>query len=64
MIIGGEERIVSIDNQPKYTALYELESPDILASDGWRGSVDKGRWPEAVRPFTTNRDHFLLEALD
>ena len=64
MIIGGEERIVSVDDQPKYTAMYELTSPDILASDGWRESVDKGRWPELVRPFTTNRNHFLLESTD
>lgn len=64
MIIGGEKRTMEIGNQPKYTAMYELESPEVLVSDGWAGSVDEGRWPGEVRPHTTNRQHSLLERLE
>ena len=64
MIIGGEERTIEISGQPKYTAMYELESPDVLVSDGWAAGVDDGRWPGEVRPYTTNRRHVLMERLD
>ena len=64
MIIGGEERTIEISGQPKYTAMYELESPEVLVSDGWANSVDDGRWPGEVRPYTTNRRHVLMERLD
>lgn len=64
MIIGGEERTIEISGQPKYTAMYELESPDVLVSDGWAHGVDDGRWPGEVRPYTTNRRHVLMERLD
>ena len=64
MIIGGEERTMEIGNQPKYTAMYELESPEVLVSAGWAGSVDEGRWPGEVRPYTTNSSHGLMERLD
>ena len=64
MIIGGEEVTMEVSDQPTYTAMYELESPDVLVSDGWANSVDEGRWPGEVRPFTTNRIHTLMERLD
>ena len=59
MIIGGEKRTIVMENQPKYTALYELESADILVSEGWANAVDAGRWPGEVRPNTSNRRHVL-----
>ena len=59
MIIGGERRTMVVENEPKYTALYELESPDVLVSEKWAEAVDKGRWPDEVRPYTKNRRHVL-----
>ena len=59
MIIGGERKTIVMENQPKYTALYELESADVLVSEGWANAVDAGRWPGEVRPFTSNRRHVL-----
>jgi hypothetical protein len=64
MVIGGEEVTMDVSEQPSYTAMYELESPEVLVSDGWAGSVDAGRWPGDVRPYTTNRSHTLMERLD
>jgi len=59
MIIGGERRTIVVENEPRYSALYELESPEVLTSDAWAGAVDRGRWPGQVRPFTRNRRHVL-----
>ena len=59
MIIGGETRTIVIENEPKYQALYELESPDVLTSQAWGDAVDSGRWPDLVRPYTKNRRHTL-----
>ena len=61
MSIGGETRTIRVENQPEYAALYELESPDVLTSDAWASAVERGRWPEQVRPYTRNRRHLLLK---
>ena len=63
MILGGERRTIVIENEPKYSALYEIESPDVLTSDAWAEAVDKGRWADEVRPFTSNRRHVLRQLL-
>ena len=63
MIIGGQRRTIVVEDQPKYGALYELESPEVLTSDAWAGAVDRGRWPEQVRPYTKNRRHVLLQRI-
>jgi hypothetical protein len=58
--IGGETRTVTPDGQPRFHAMYEIESPEVLTSAAWSEAVELGRWPEQVRPFTTNRRHTLL----
>lgn len=44
---------------PAYLAIYEIESPDVIKSPAWAAAVEKGRWADEVRPFTTNRDHAM-----
>ena len=61
MIMGGETRTIVVKNEPKHHALYELDSPNVLTSADWGEAVDQGRWPENVRPFTSNRRHTLLK---
>ena len=61
MIIGGERKTIEIANEPRYTALYEIEGPEVLVSDAWAKAVDQGRWPGQVRPFTSNRRHLMPE---
>ena len=61
MVIGGERRTIVIENEPRYQALYELESPEVLTSPAWAAAVDRGRWPSHVRPYTKNRRHVLYE---
>ena len=63
MIIGGERRTIVVEAEPKYSALYEIESPEVLTSDAWAKAVDQGRWPDQVRPFTKNRRHVLYRRL-
>jgi hypothetical protein len=64
MIIGGERKTVVFDDEPRYHALYELESPDVLTSEAWGKAVDQGRWPGQVRPYTTRRRHVIYRRID
>lgn len=63
MIIGGEARTIRPEGIPRYHALYEVTSPEVLVSEPWTAAVDRGRWPTEVRPYTLNRRHLLLERL-
>ena len=64
MNIGGERKTIEIPNEPTYTAIYELESPDVLTSAAWDQAVEEGRWPSQVRPHTKNRRHVLLKIME
>lgn len=46
---------------PAYTAIYEIDHPDVLASPAWAEAVEKGRWASEVRPHTRNRSHAVYE---
>ena len=59
MSIGGELKTIVVEGEPKYSALYELESAEVLTSAAWAAAVEKGRWPAQVRPHTRNRRHIL-----
>ncbi len=59
MRIAGERRTIVVENEPRYSALYELEGPEVLTSDAWAKAVERGRWPDHVRPYTRNRRHVL-----
>ena len=57
LAIVGELRTIVLDNEPRYTALYEVESPDVISSDAWMEASESGRWPAEVRPYTSNKRH-------
>ncbi len=63
MIIGGELKNIVAEGEPKYSALYELESSEVLTSPAWAAAVEQGRWPGQVRPFTRNRRHTLRKVM-
>jgi hypothetical protein len=63
MSIGGEKKTIAAEGEPRYSALYELESAEVLTSDAWAKAVEAGRWPSQVRPFTRNRRHVLRKLL-
>lgn len=60
VLIGGELRNVAAESEPKYHAMYEIESPEVLTTTAWGDAVERGRWPGQVRPYTRNRRHMLL----
>ena len=57
--IGGEVKEIPTGDRPKFTAIYEIESPEVLKSREWGEAVEYGRWPEQVRPYTSNRQFTL-----
>jgi len=61
MMLGGERKTMVFEGEPRYNALYELESPDVLLTDAWARAAEQGRWPAQVRPHTKNRRHLLFE---
>ncbi len=60
--MGGERREVAPES-PRYSAVYEIESPEVLVSAAWSQAIEEGRWPEQVRPYTRNRKHRLCKVL-
>src|SRR5919199_1558825 len=46
--IGGEKKPVTGDGAPTYTAIYAIDSPDVLTSKEWAAAVELGRWPSEV----------------
>ena len=63
MIIGGQKKTIVAEGEPRYSAIYELESAEVLLSDAWAKAVDQGRWPTEVRPYTRNRRHVLRKVI-
>jgi hypothetical protein len=60
--IGGEEMPKPAAN-PVYSAIYEIESPDVLKSDAWAEAIERGRWSAEVRPHTHNKVHTMFRVL-
>ena len=46
---------------PVYTAIYEIDHPDVLKSPEWAKAVEAGRWAEEVRPHTRSRHHAVYQ---
>jgi hypothetical protein len=62
--IGGEKKKIVAEGEPRYSAVYELESPEVLVSATWTKAVEAGRWPAQVRPYTRNRRHVLRKLME
>jgi hypothetical protein len=58
-IAGAEKKVVH--DGPRYSAVYEIDGPQVLISPAWAKAVEEGRWPGEVRPFTHNRRHALYK---
>ena len=61
--IGGETQTIVAEGEPRYSAMFELASPEVLTSPAWAAAVEHGRWPLQVRPYTRNRRHVLRKTL-
>ena len=58
--IGGKANAVA-HRGPVYSAIFEIDSPDVLTSPQWASAVEVGRWPKEVRPYTRNRQHAVFK---
>ena len=63
MTMGGETKTMDPQGAPRYAAMYELDSPDVLTSPAFAKAVDQGRWATQVRPYTRNRHHTLHKVM-
>lgn len=57
--LGGTHQSFCFPKEPRFSAVYELASADVAKTSAWADAVDAGRWPQQVRPFTSNRRHTL-----
>jgi len=64
MFISGKKQTIASEGEPRYSAVYELESPEVLTSEAWAKAVDKGRWATEVRPHIRNRRLVLRKLLE
>ena len=60
--IGGERKRIEPDG-PHYSAVYEIDGPEVLLSREWIAAAEKGRWPAEVRPYTRNRRHEIRKKM-
>ncbi|MBM3491752.1 MAG: hypothetical protein FJX68_15170 [Alphaproteobacteria bacterium] len=61
--LGGERKPLAGEGMPRYAAIYELESPEVLLSKEWAEAGEKGRWVKEVRPYTFNRSHVVRKVI-
>jgi len=48
---------------PIYSAVYEVDGPEVLSSAAWAEAVERGRWPTEVRPHTRKRSSCLYRII-
>ena len=53
----------TVDGIPRYMAIYEVDSPDVVKTPEWRAAADKGDWKPQIRPHTSNRVHCVHRKL-
>ena len=62
-ILAGQVKPIDGSGMARYTALYEIDSPDIITTPEWNAAVEKGRWAAEIRPHTFNRSHVVRKAV-
>ena len=62
--MAGEVKEVKLEGEPKYSAHYEVDGPEVLISQAWADAIEDGRWPTEVRPHTHNRRHSFKRVMD
>ncbi len=55
VLLGGQLQDIDMSAEPRFTAIYEIDDPEVLATQEWQDAVEAGRWPGDVRPYTSNR---------
>lgn len=63
MMVAGRKETISVPEEPKFTAIYEITSPDVVLSPEWSKFAEAGRWPEDVRPYVVRHRRVLKRVL-
>ena len=63
-MLSGARYQTSAEGIPKYLALYELESPDVLDSEVFKQAAGAGEYASKVRPYTKNRSHIIYKRIE
>jgi hypothetical protein len=62
--VGGNNPTVADGaGAPRYVAIYEIDSPDVMLTEAWQKAAEAGRWPTEVRPHTFNRHHIVRKKI-
>lgn len=61
--VGGKASTADGAGAPRYVAIYEIDSPEVMLSDAWQAAAEAGRWPGEVRPYTFNRHHIVRKKI-
>ena len=64
MHFGGKLQDMDVSAEPMYTAIYEIDGPEVLTTEEWGAAVEAGRWPDEVRPYTSNRQFALRKLME
>ena len=64
MHFGGKLQAMDVSAEPMYTAIYEIDGPEVLTTEEWGAAVEAGRWPDEVRPYTSNRQFALRKLME
>ena len=54
---------VNVEGVARYAALYEIDSPDVPQTEGWKAESEKGDWASKIRPHATNRSHIVYKKI-
>ena len=62
---GGRYRLEhsTIPTMPRYLAIYEVDSAEVINSPAWQEASDLGEWKPKIRPHTTNRQHSVFRRI-
>jgi antibiotic biosynthesis monooxygenase (ABM) superfamily enzyme len=55
-------RFLAVDGQPKYMAVYEIDTPDVIKSAAWAKARDTA-WTEKIRPHLHNLERRVYQLI-
>jgi len=53
----------TVPSMPRYLAIYETDSAEVINSPAWQEASDLGEWKPKIRPHTTNRQHSVFRRI-
>ena len=63
LVFNGDLRTIVVEDEPKYSTVYELEHPVVTTGDKWAEAVRHGRWHDEVSPYVRNHRYVLKQRI-